>query len=92
MEALILVLLALVILSGSAAGLLAFRAKAQGLRLLVVAPGPAALVVGVFGVAYFVSYASNHGATALFVSLLVLAAWIIGFVLCSIAVFLAKWF
>lgn len=92
MEALILVLLALIVLTGSVAGFLAFRARAQGLRLLIAAPVPAAVVVGMFGAAYLVSSASSHGAIAFFACLLAFAAWLAGFVLCSIGVLFARWF
>jgi hypothetical protein len=92
METLILVLVALIVLTGSVAGFLAFRARAQGLRLLIVAPVPAAVVVGILGAAYLVSYASSHGAIAFFACLLVFGTWLAGFVLCSIGVLFAKWF
>jgi hypothetical protein len=92
METLILALLALLVLCGSVAGLLVFRPTAQGLRLLVVAPIPAALVVGLLATAYFFSYANNYGTIALFVLLSFLATWVSGFVLCAIAIFLAKRF
>jgi hypothetical protein len=92
MATLILVLIALLVLSASFAGMLIFRPRAQGLRLSILAPIPGAVVAGVFGAAYLLSYAQAYRAVAVFVCLLVLAAWTIGFVLCGIMVLVNKRF
>jgi hypothetical protein len=92
MATLILVLIALLVLSASFGSMLMFRARAQGLRLLVLAPVPGAVAVGFFGAAYLFSYAQDYRAVAVFVSLLILAAWTIGFVFCGIMVLASKRF
>jgi|SRR5262245_22621683 len=90
MTTLLLVLLTLLILSASVVGLVIFRANVQGFRLLVIAPVPAALTVAIFAIAYFLSYSSNYIGVSLFVSLLALAAWVIGFGFCALVVLAAK--
>jgi hypothetical protein len=70
--------------------LLTLLAKVQGFRLLVIGPVPAALAVTIFAMAYFLSYSSNYIGVSLFVSLLALAAWVIGFGFCALVVLAAK--
>jgi hypothetical protein len=91
MTTVLVVLVALLILSASLAGLAMFRAKVQGFRLLLIAPVPAALAVGIFAIAYFLSYAGDYIAVSLFVSLVTLGAWIIGIAFCALAVLFSKW-
>ena len=83
-------LLVLLLVSASVTGLVIFRGKAHGLRLLVLAPVPGALVIGILGVAYFVTYAGASLTVLFFVALLVLAAWVVGFLLCAVAVVVWK--
>src|SRR5712691_8651970 len=80
----LIVLVVLLILSASVAGMLVLRDKTRGLRFLLLAPIPVAIAVGIFAAAYFVTYASDYLAVLFFVGLLMLAAWLVGFVFCAI--------
>ena len=86
MTAFLIFLFTCLVLSASAAGILIFRGKARGFRLLVLAPVPAALAVGVFATAYFVAYANDYVTVLLFVIALALATWVVGFLLCALVV------
>jgi len=80
----LIILIVLLILSASVAGVLVLRDKKRGLRLLFLAPIPAAIAVGIFAAAYFGTYASDYLAILFFVSLLMLAAWLIGVIVVAV--------
>ena len=90
MVTLILVLLALLVIAASFTSMLVFRDRVRGLRLIILAPVPGALVIGGLAAAYVLSYAQDYRAVAVLSGLLVLGAWGIGFVLCAIIVGINK--
>lgn len=79
-------LLILVVLSGAVASLLILRGTKRDMRasrLYLWASLPGVVAVGVFGVVYFLSYSTDYLAVSLFISLLMLASWVVGFGFCA---------
>ena len=86
MTAFVMFLLVCLILAASVTGIVVFGGKVQGLRLLVVAPVPAALAVGLFMAAYFLTYTTNYHTVLFFAVGFAIGAWVIGFLFSAVLV------
>jgi hypothetical protein len=57
---------------------------------MLLAPLPGVIAIGICAAIYMLSYASDYVAVALFSAIFMIAAWLLGFLLCLIAAGIRK--